>query len=132
MDYSLAIFVFVLLRFLTDRSLTFLLDVSLECAGFLKGLGFDTSVMVRSILLRGFDQVAHIFSMLIVSVAIIIRGMLFLDGETLGCLHNKRAGGRVKIFRREPKIHCFAIYNVKTLFPGFLDSLICLGKILTA
>jgi len=30
--------------------------VSLECAGFLNGLGYDTSVMVRSILLRGFDQ----------------------------------------------------------------------------
>lgn len=30
--------------------------VSLECAGFLKGLGFDVKVMVRSILLRGFDQ----------------------------------------------------------------------------
>ncbi|OQV24858.1 Thioredoxin reductase 1, cytoplasmic [Hypsibius exemplaris] len=30
--------------------------VSLECAGFLAGLGFDTTVMVRSILLRGFDQ----------------------------------------------------------------------------
>lgn len=30
--------------------------VSLECAGFLTHLGFDTTVMVRSILLRGFDQ----------------------------------------------------------------------------
>eukprot|EP00735_Rhodelphis_limneticus_P002770 TRINITY_DN1377_c0_g1::TRINITY_DN1377_c0_g1_i1::g.20115::m.20115 TRINITY_DN1377_c0_g1::TRINITY_DN1377_c0_g1_i1::g.20115 ORF type:complete len:539 (-),score=128.16,sp/B9A1H3/TRXR1_EMIHU/62.55/0.0,Pyr_redox_2/PF07992.9/1.3e-35,Pyr_redox_dim/PF02852.17/3.3e-31,Pyr_redox/PF00070.22/5.2,Pyr_redox/PF00070.22/1.3e-12,Pyr_redox_3/PF13738.1/1.2e-08,FAD_binding_2/PF00890.19/9.2e-06,FAD_binding_2/PF00890.19/4.5e+02,FAD_binding_2/PF00890.19/1.5e+02,K_oxygenase/PF13434.1/0.0039,K_oxygenase/PF13434.1/98,GIDA/ len=30
--------------------------VSLECAGFLHGLGYDTTVMVRSILLRGFDQ----------------------------------------------------------------------------
>lgn len=30
--------------------------IALECAGFLKGLGFDVSVMVRSILLRGFDQ----------------------------------------------------------------------------
>lgn len=30
--------------------------VALECAGFLNGLGFDTTVMVRSILLRGFDQ----------------------------------------------------------------------------
>ncbi|KAF8375942.1 trxr-1 [Pristionchus pacificus] len=30
--------------------------VSLECAGFLKGMGYDVSVMVRSILLRGFDQ----------------------------------------------------------------------------
>lgn len=30
--------------------------VSLECAGFLTGMGLDVTVMVRSILLRGFDQ----------------------------------------------------------------------------
>lgn len=30
--------------------------VALECAGFLHGIGFDVTVMVRSILLRGFDQ----------------------------------------------------------------------------
>ncbi|VDN32585.1 unnamed protein product [Gongylonema pulchrum] len=30
--------------------------VSLECAGFLRGIGNDVTVMVRSILLRGFDQ----------------------------------------------------------------------------
>lgn len=30
--------------------------VSLECAGFLAALGFQVTVMVRSILLRGFDQ----------------------------------------------------------------------------
>lgn len=30
--------------------------VALECAGFLKTLGYDVTVMVRSILLRGFDQ----------------------------------------------------------------------------
>ncbi|EGT44680.1 hypothetical protein CAEBREN_14471 [Caenorhabditis brenneri] len=30
--------------------------VSLECAGFLHGMGFDVTVIVRSILLRGFDQ----------------------------------------------------------------------------
>uniref|UniRef100_A0A3Q4MPR0 Thioredoxin reductase 2, tandem duplicate 2 n=1 Tax=Neolamprologus brichardi TaxID=32507 RepID=A0A3Q4MPR0_NEOBR len=30
--------------------------VALECAGFLKGIGLDTTVMVRSIALRGFDQ----------------------------------------------------------------------------
>ena len=31
--------------------------VALECAGFIAGLGYDTSCMVRSIFLRGFDQV---------------------------------------------------------------------------
>ena len=30
--------------------------ISLECAGFLRGLGYDVTVMVRSIFLRGFDQ----------------------------------------------------------------------------
>jgi len=30
--------------------------IALECAGFIAGFGFDTTVMVRSILLRGFDQ----------------------------------------------------------------------------
>ncbi|XP_037679524.1 thioredoxin reductase 2, mitochondrial isoform X2 [Choloepus didactylus] len=30
--------------------------VALECAGFLAGLGLDTTVMIRSIPLRGFDQ----------------------------------------------------------------------------
>ncbi|XP_063820810.1 thioredoxin reductase 2, mitochondrial isoform X2 [Pseudophryne corroboree] len=30
--------------------------VSLECAGFLSGIGLDATVMVRSISLRGFDQ----------------------------------------------------------------------------
>eukprot|EP01084_Bolivina_argentea_P309348 535073_1 len=32
--------------------------IALECAGFLTELGFDTTVAVRSILLRGFDQQA--------------------------------------------------------------------------
>lgn len=32
-------------------------DVGLECAGFLHGLGFDTTLAIRSIPLRGFDQV---------------------------------------------------------------------------
>lgn len=30
--------------------------IALECAGFLRGLGLDVTVMIRSILLRGFDQ----------------------------------------------------------------------------
>lgn len=30
--------------------------IALECAGFIAGFGFDTTVMVRSILLRGFDR----------------------------------------------------------------------------
>ncbi|NXR05385.1 TRXR2 reductase, partial [Sagittarius serpentarius] len=34
----------------------FVFNVSLECAGFLTGIGLDTTVMMRSIPLRGFDQ----------------------------------------------------------------------------
>lgn len=30
--------------------------IGLECAGFLKGLGYDATILVRSIVLRGFDQ----------------------------------------------------------------------------
>jgi len=30
--------------------------IALECGGFLTGMGYDTTVMVRSILLRGFDR----------------------------------------------------------------------------
>lgn len=30
--------------------------IGLECAGFLKGIGYDATVMVRSVPLRGFDQ----------------------------------------------------------------------------
>lgn len=30
--------------------------IALECGGFLSALGYETSIMVRSILLRGFDQ----------------------------------------------------------------------------
>jgi thioredoxin reductase (NADPH) len=30
--------------------------IALECAGFLHSYGFDVTIMVRSILLRGFDQ----------------------------------------------------------------------------
>lgn len=32
------------------------LDIGLECAGFLHGLGYDATVLVRSVVLRGFDQ----------------------------------------------------------------------------
>lgn len=38
-----------------DFSLSFSY-IALECAGFLNAFGYDTSVMVRSIFLRGFDQ----------------------------------------------------------------------------
>lgn len=33
-----------------------MVDIGLECAGFLNGMGYDATIMVRSIVLRGFDQ----------------------------------------------------------------------------
>ncbi|KAL5275888.1 TXNRD2 family protein [Megaselia abdita] len=48
--------------------------IGLECAGFLKGLGYDATVMVRSIVLRGFDQQMAT----IVSDAMVERGINFL------------------------------------------------------
>lgn len=35
---------------------SYILDIGLECAGFLKGFGYDATILVRSIVLRGFDQ----------------------------------------------------------------------------
>ncbi|OXU22202.1 hypothetical protein TSAR_009950 [Trichomalopsis sarcophagae] len=35
---------------------TLVVDIGLECAGFLNGLGYNATIMVRSIILRGFDQ----------------------------------------------------------------------------
>ncbi|KFV76857.1 hypothetical protein N308_04245, partial [Struthio camelus australis] len=40
----------------TKGALKYVQNVSLECAGFLTGIGLDTTVMMRSIPLRGFDQ----------------------------------------------------------------------------
>ena len=41
------------------KTLTIFQDIALECGGFLTGMGFDTTVMVRSICLRHFDQVSE-------------------------------------------------------------------------
>ncbi|XP_017800625.1 thioredoxin reductase 2, mitochondrial isoform X3 [Papio anubis] len=50
--------------------------VALECAGFLTGIGLDTTVMIRSIPLRGFDQ--QMSSMVIEHMA--SHGTRFLRG----------------------------------------------------
>lgn len=34
--------------------------IALECAGFLRALGYEVAVMARSIFLRGFDQVRRL------------------------------------------------------------------------
>ncbi|XP_067634559.1 thioredoxin reductase 1, mitochondrial isoform X2 [Eurosta solidaginis] len=48
--------------------------IGLECAGFLKGLGYDATIMVRSVVLREFDQqMANI-----IKDSLIERGVKFL------------------------------------------------------
>lgn len=44
------------LSFIVHISLILSVDIGLECAGFLNGLGYDATILVRSIVLRGFDQ----------------------------------------------------------------------------
>ncbi|XP_017778734.1 PREDICTED: thioredoxin reductase 1, mitochondrial isoform X2 [Nicrophorus vespilloides] len=48
--------------------------IGLECAGFLRGLGFDATVMVRSVVLREFDrQMAEV-----IQESMVLRGVKFL------------------------------------------------------
>nr|CAB3267402.1 thioredoxin reductase 3 [Phallusia mammillata] len=72
--------------------------VGLECAGFLHGLGFNTTLMIRSIPLRGFDQqIAHLitdhmaaekmkiqWSQIPKSITKLDDGILSVESETLG------------------------------------------------
>lgn len=59
--------------------------VALECAGFLTALGYDTTVMVRSILLRGFDQ-----------------DMASLIGQHMELYHTKFIRGAVPVKMEKP------------------------------
>lgn len=62
--------------------------IGLECAGFLKGLGYDVTVMVRSIVLRGFDQqMANI-----VADAMTERGIPFLRTTIPTCVEKTPEG----------------------------------------
>lgn len=66
--------------------------IGLECAGFLKGLGYDATVMVRSIVLRGFDQqMANI-----VADSMNERGIAFLK-NTIPQSVEKTADGRLRV-----------------------------------
>ncbi|RZC35543.1 thioredoxin reductase 1, mitochondrial, partial [Asbolus verrucosus] len=53
---------------------TLVVDIGLECAGFLRGLGLDATVMVRSVVLRGFDQQMA----KLISEAMVEKGVKFL------------------------------------------------------
>jgi len=66
--------------------------IGLECAGFLKGLGYDATVMVRSIVLRGFDQqMANI-----VADSMKERGIAFLT-TTIPTAIDKTPEGRLRV-----------------------------------
>lgn len=72
--------------------------VALECAGFLTAFGYDTSVMVRSIFLRGFDQdmanriAAHMATL----------GTKFIRDSTPSKLE-KSESGRIKVTWQQGK-----------------------------
>lgn len=61
--------------------------MALECAGFLTGIGLDTTVMMRSVPLRGFDQVAQeplLLPGLCFSQAVVLFGYLTLPQAVAG------------------------------------------------
>lgn len=66
--------------------------IALECAGFLKGLGYDTTVMVRSIVLRGFDQqMAEV-----ITASMVEKGVNFLVHQIPKSIE-KTADGRLSV-----------------------------------
>ncbi|XP_017084238.1 thioredoxin reductase 2, mitochondrial [Drosophila eugracilis] len=66
--------------------------VGLECACFLKGLGYEPTVMVRSIVLRGFDrQMSELLAAMMTE-----RGIPFLD-TTIPKTVEKQADGRLLV-----------------------------------
>lgn len=56
--------------------------VSLECAGFLHGIGLDVTVIVRSIFLRGFDQVMLLVTRILNTFS---RGVFILTDRIAKC-----------------------------------------------
>jgi thioredoxin reductase (NADPH) len=69
--------------------------VALECAGFLNGIGFETHVMVRSIVLRGFDrQCAEL-----IRENMEMHGVVFIQ-STIPTKVEKLENGRLKVTYR--------------------------------
>ena len=67
--------------------------VALECAGFLNALGNNTTVMVRSILLRGFDQdMANL-----IGEHMALYGTNFINGATPSSLTRAEEGGPITV-----------------------------------
>jgi thioredoxin reductase (NADPH) len=77
--------------------------IALETAGFVAGLGFDTSVMVRSILLRGFDEECAKR----IGEYSEKKGVKFIR-ETVPSKFEKTADGKVRVFVNDKE---FDIYD---------------------
>lgn len=91
--------------------------VALECAGFLAGLGFQTVVMARSILLRGFDQqMANMVGAVLESHDVVIeRGWMPISVEVM---ENDEDMFLVKARNRESNEVLEDIYNTVILAVG--------------
>merc|ERR1719261_32888 len=77
--------------------------IALETAGFIAGFGFDTTVMVRSILLRGFDQE----SATRIGDYMESKGCKFVR-ETVPSKFEKTSDGKTKVFVGDKE---FGIYD---------------------
>lgn len=85
--------------------------VALECAGFLAGLGYDVTVAVRSILLRGFDQqIAEL-----IGEAIVEHGARLLRA-TLPTRIERAAGGRLAVTLRHSETGAESVELFDTVF----------------
>eukprot|EP00584_Thalassiosira_punctigera_P002476 CAMPEP_0172539508 /NCGR_PEP_ID=MMETSP1067-20121228/10703_1 /TAXON_ID=265564 ORGANISM="Thalassiosira punctigera, Strain Tpunct2005C2" /NCGR_SAMPLE_ID=MMETSP1067 /ASSEMBLY_ACC=CAM_ASM_000444 /LENGTH=638 /DNA_ID=CAMNT_0013325207 /DNA_START=198 /DNA_END=2114 /DNA_ORIENTATION=- len=66
--------------------------ISLECAGFLRGIGRDVTVAVRSILLRGFDRECAD----LIGEHMRAEGVKFKEGVTIKKLEKSGSGDRIR------------------------------------
>merc|ERR1740120_560544 len=84
--------------------------IALECAGFIAGFGFDTTVMVRSILLRGFDQeIAEMIGGYMEK-----KGVKFARGLT-PTKFEKTESGQVRVFVQDKE---YGIYDTVLMAVG--------------
>lgn len=84
--------------------------IALECAGFLAAFGFDVTVMVRSILLRGFDQdMANMIGDYMEN-----HGVKFAK-QMVPSSFEKMADGRVKVFVNNAE---YGIYDTVMMAVG--------------
>jgi thioredoxin reductase (NADPH) len=77
--------------------------IALETAGFCAGFGFDTTVMVRSILLRGFDEGCAKK----IGEYMETKGVKFVR-ETVPSKFEKTADGKIKVFVKDAE---YGIYD---------------------